>query len=113
MMMNSVRITYDAEGDTLYIAFGNPRPATGYQLSDQILLRMDPKSDTPAGLTIFNFLHHVGSEAEIELTELEDGLMQIISSEPVSRFLEIQGDRDKVTARLLEPSLQESVAVAS
>ena len=45
--------------DILYIAFGTPRPATGYQLSDQILLRIDHKDNTPAGLTIFNFLHHV------------------------------------------------------
>ncbi len=112
-MMNSVRITYDAEGDTLYIAFGNTRPATGYQLSDQILLRMDPKSDTPAGLTIFNFLHHIGSESGIELGEIEDDVMPILSSEPVSRFLEIQSDGDKTTARLLEPSLKESVAAAS
>ena len=112
-MLNSIHITYDAEGDTLYIAFGNARPATGYQLSDQILLRMDPESDTPAGLTIFNFLRHVGSGARIGLPELEDGLMQVVSSEPVSRFMEIQSDGDKVTARLLEPSLQESIAVAS
>ena len=65
MQMNSVRITYDAEGDILYIAFGHSREATGYQLSDQILLRMDPEGDGPAGLTIFNFLHHVGSESGI------------------------------------------------
>ena len=51
-MLNSIHITYDTEGDTFYIAFGNARPAAGYQLSDQILLRMDPESDTPAGLTI-------------------------------------------------------------
>lgn len=111
--MNSVRITYDAEGDILYITFGTPRPATGYQLSDQILLRMDPENDTPASLTIFNFLHHIGSGADIELAELEDDLMQVLSSQPVSRFLEIQSAGDKVTARLLEPSLRESIAVAS
>lgn len=66
-----MRITYDGEADTLYIAFGNPKSATGYQLSDQILLRMDPETDTPAGLTIFNFLHHAGSKFGIELGEIE------------------------------------------
>ena len=111
--MNSVRITYDAEGDILYITFGTPRPATGYQLSDQILLRMDPKTDTPAGLTIFNFLHHAGSESGIELGEIEEEVMPIISSEPVSRFLRIQSDGDRVNACLLQPSLKESVAVLS
>ena len=92
-MLNSIHITYDAEGDTLYIAFGNARPATGYQLSDQILLRMDPESNTPAGLTIFKFLHHVGTGARIGLAEVEDGLIRVISSEPVSHFLEIQRRR--------------------
>ena len=111
--MNSVRITYDAEGDILYIAFGTPRPATGYQLSDQILLRMDHEDDTPAGLTIFNFLHHAGSESGIELDEIEDGVMPALLSEPVSRFLRIRKDADGISARLLEPSLRESVAVAS
>ena len=102
--MNSVRITYDADGDILYIAFGTPRPATGYQLSDQILLRIDHKDNTPAGLTIFNFLHHVSSGTEIEIAEIEDDLMPFLSSEPVSRFLEIQSDGDGTIARLLEPS---------
>ena len=111
--MKSVRITYDADGDILYITFGTPRPATGYQLSDQILLRMDPGSDTPAGLTIFNFLHHAGSESGIELGEIEDDVMPVLSSEPVSRFLRIRSDGDEITARLLEPSLQEGVAVAN
>ena len=111
--MNSVRITYDAEGDILYIAFGTPRPATGYQLSDQILLRMDHESDTPAGLTILNFLHHAGSESGIELGEIEDEVMPILSSEPVSRFLRVQSNGDRTSARLLQPSLKESVAIAS
>ena len=111
--MNSVRITYDAEGDILYITFGTPRPATGYQLSDQILLRMDHESDTPAGLTIFNFLHHAGSESGIELGEIEDEVMPVLSSEPISRFLRVQSSSDRISARLLQPSLKESVAVAS
>ncbi len=60
-MLNSVHITYDGEGDTLYVSFGDSRGATGYQISDQVLLRMDPDSDEPTGLTIFNFLHHIRS----------------------------------------------------
>ena len=111
--MNSVRITYDAEGDILYIAFGNPRPATGYQLSDQILLRMDHEDNTPAGLTIFNFLRHAGSESGIELDEIEDAVMPALSSDPVSRFLRVRSDGGRINAHLLQPSLKESVAVAS
>ena len=110
--MNSIRITYDADRDILYIAFGTPKPATGYQLSNQILLRMDHESDTPTGLTIFNFLHHAGSESGIELGEIEDDMMPVLSSEPVSRFLRIWRDGDQASAHLLEPSLKESVSAA-
>ena len=110
--MNSVRITYDAEGDILYIAFGHSREATGYQLSDQILLRMDPEGDGPAGLTIFNFLHHVGSESGIWIGEVEDTVMKALSSEPISRFLEIRTDGGRIIVHLLEPSLRESVSMA-
>ena len=111
--MNSVRITYDAEGDILYIVFGHSREATGYQLSDQILLRMDPEGDGPAGLTIFNFLHHVGSESGIAIGEVEDTAMKALSSEPISRFLEMRTDGDRTSVHLLEPSLRESVALSS
>ena len=111
-MLNSVHITYDGEGDTLYIAFGDASPATGYQLSDQILLRMAPEGDAPVGLTIFNFLHHVGSGARIELGDVEDDLMKALASEPVSRFLDVQHNGNRAVARLLEPSLRESVMAA-
>ena len=111
--MNSVRITYDAEGDILYITFGTPRSSTGYQLSDQILLRMDPETGTPAGLMIFNFLHHAGSESGIELGEIEEEVIPALSSEPISRFLRVLNDGDRISAHLLQPSLKESVAVVS
>jgi uncharacterized protein YuzE len=59
--MKPVRITYDPEGDILYITFGPPTAATGYQLSDQILLRVDPQTQQAAGLTVFNFSVHAHS----------------------------------------------------
>ncbi len=42
--MKPVRITYDPEGDILYITFGQPTTATGYQLSNQIQLWVDPET---------------------------------------------------------------------
>ena len=42
--MRPIRITYDPEGDILYITFGHPIEATGYQLSDQILLRVNSQT---------------------------------------------------------------------
>ncbi len=112
--MNSVRITYDLEGDTLYLTFGSPREATGYQLSDQLLLRVVPDSDEPTGLTIFNFLHHIRSGLGIELDEdeIEEDVLEILSSPVIGTFLDVRRGRDGVTAHLLQPSLEESISVS-
>ena len=111
--MNSVRITYDPDGDTLYIAFGQPRGATGYQISDQILLRLEPDGSAPSGLTIFNFMHHVSSGRGIELSDVDDNLATVLTSKPVSQFLQVHTDAGKLTACLLEPSLREAVSTPS
>ena len=108
--MNSVRITYDPEGDTLYIAFGQPKGATGYQISDQILLRLEPDGSAPVGLTIFNFMHHVSSGQGIELSDVDDDLATILASKPVSQFLQVHNCAGNLTAYLREPSLREAVS---
>lgn len=111
--MNSVHITYDSEGDILYLSFGSPREATGYQLSDQLLLRLLTDSDQPAGLTIFNFLHHIHSGVGIKLNEdeIEENILNSLSSPPISRFLYVRKGKSGTTAHLLQPSLQETISV--
>ena len=108
--MNSVRITYDPEGDTLYITFGEPRGATGYQISDQILLRLAPDGSAPAGLTIFNFMHHLNSGQGIEISSIDTDLITALTSKPVTQFLELHRQTGKPTIHLREPSLKEAVS---
>lgn len=113
--MRPVRITYDPEGDTLYVTFGQPTGATGYQLSDQILLRMNPLTQRAAGLTILNFSVHAHSAHKIPLPGIEKNpevkpfLPQILGSPPITRFLRVAEGRQGVSAILLSPSLQEAV----
>jgi uncharacterized protein YuzE len=113
--MKPVRITYDPEGDILYITFGQPLAATGYQLSDQILLRVDPQTQQAAGLTIFNFSMHAHTTHEIPLPGLEEepevkpSLMTILSSPPVIHFLRVVEGQQGPRAILRSPSLQEAV----
>jgi len=115
--MRPIRITYDPDGDILYITFGEPTSATGFQLSDQVLLRIDPQIQKAAGLTIFNFSVHVSSEQHIPLPGLDDDpenrprLMSVLTSPPVSHFLRIAEGEQGVRAVLLSPSLREAVAV--
>ncbi|SRR6266567_4822454 len=113
--MQPVRITYDPEGDILYITFGQPTTATGYQLSDQILLRVEPQSQQAAGLTIRNFSVHIHATHEIPLPGLDEdpevkpSLMTIVSSPPVTHFLRIVEGKQGISALLLRPSLHEAV----
>lgn len=110
------RITYDPEGDILYITFGQPTASTGYQLSDQLLLRVDPGTKKVTGLTIFNYSHHSSTAQEIPLRGLEDNpkvkpvLLRILGSAPISQFLRLTTGQQGVSAKLLSPSLQEAVA---
>ncbi len=113
--MRPVRITYDPEGDILYVTFGHPTAATGYQLSDQILLRVDPQTQRAAGLTIFNFSFHAQSVEKICLPGIEGDsqvksyLLQILTSPPVAHFLRVVEGKEGVSAMLLRPSVQEAV----
>ncbi len=114
-MTSAVRITYDPEGDILFITFGAPVPSTGYQVADQILLRVHPDSRQATGLTILNYSVHARSRSPIPLSGLEQtgkamNVMEILRSAPVSRFLRITEDVAGPHALLLEPALDEAVA---
>ena len=114
--MKATRITYDPDGDVLYVTFGPPVASTGYQLSDQILLRVDPKTQLATGLTIFNYSHHASASREIPLPGVEEHsdvkplLLRILGSPPVSQFLNVTTGEQEIIATLLSPSLQEAVA---
>jgi uncharacterized protein YuzE len=115
--MRLVRITYDSEGDILYLAFDHPTAAIGYQLSDQLLLRVDPQTQRLVGLTIFNFNFsvHVKSGRQLPLPGIEADpetkplWFQILATPPIAHFLRVVVGQQEVSAVLLRPSLQEAV----
>ena len=43
---------YDEEADTLYLSFGKPRPATGIDIGQGVVIRYDEKAKEVVGLTI-------------------------------------------------------------
>ena len=114
--MRATRITYDPEGDILYVTFGPPVTSTGYQLSDQILLRVDSKTQSATGLTIRNYSHHATASREIPLPGIEEHsdvkplLLGILGSAPVNQFLNVTAGKQGISGTLLSPSLQEAVA---
>ena len=114
--MKPVRITYDPDGDILYITFGQPTAATGYQLSDQVLLRIDRKTQSAAGLTIFNYSMHASATRKLPLPGIENDLgikpvlLRILTTAPVNHFLRLTKGKQGVSVTLRSPSLQEAVA---
>jgi uncharacterized protein YuzE len=114
--MQSVRITYDAEGDILYLTFGEPTAATGYQLSDQILLRVDPQTQRAAGLTIFNYSVHASTARKLPLPGIEEHpdtkptLLKLLTIPPVKHFLRVIKARQGVSIALRSLSLHDAIA---
>lgn len=43
---------YDEEADTLYISIGKPKPATGIDIGEGVIVRYDEASGEVVGLTI-------------------------------------------------------------
>jgi uncharacterized protein YuzE len=53
--MADPRIRYDAPSDTLHISFVPGENATGIELNENILLRVDKGARTAVGLSLFNY----------------------------------------------------------
>lgn len=53
--MAAPTFNYDEASDTLYVSFAPGQPATGIELSDHILLRIDKTARTAVGLTVFEY----------------------------------------------------------
>ena len=108
-----IAVDYDSEGDILYITFGKPRAATGYQLSDQLLLRLDTKTDTVA-VSQSSILHTtLKLNAKSRYPKWTAGCL--VSSHPrrsISSSL-FQPGKAGLTAHLRRQSLQEAVFAMS
>lgn len=52
---------YDKEADVFYLSQGKPSPKSiSQETSDDVVLRLDPKSKKVRGFTILNFSHRIG-----------------------------------------------------
>ena len=100
MNMTEAKIRYDEPSDTLYVSFSPGESATGLELSDHILLRVDKRRRRAIGLTLFDF-SLLTQRTELgprsfplfglarlspELRELAVSLLQ---SRPVSEYLSL------------------------
>jgi len=54
---NKIKWDYDAEADTLYISFGNPKNAEGVDIGEGTFIRIQQDTQEITGVTILNPLH--------------------------------------------------------
>jgi uncharacterized protein YuzE len=84
-MMTKPIFNYDEPSDTLYVSFAPGEKATGIELNDHILLRINKKERRAIGLTFFDY-SLLAQKAEVGprsfpltgLTELSDELREIV-----------------------------------
>ncbi len=95
-----VRIVYDDETDILEIFFGENMPATGIELTEHILLRIDQSTQKAVSLTLVDFSvlteqteYGPRSYSLTGLEELpqdlEDTAVSILMSPPVNHYLKL------------------------
>ena len=54
-MGENLKVYFDKIGDVLDIAIGEPREAISREVDNDIVVRIDPKTDEIIGFTILNF----------------------------------------------------------
>jgi len=95
-----VRLVYDQEADILEIFFGENGPATGIELTDQMILRVDQKQNRALSLMLLHFFilseqteygprsFSIDKVQDLP-TELRQLVLCLLTSQPVSQFLKL------------------------
>ncbi|MEW5989461.1 MAG: DUF2283 domain-containing protein [Chloroflexota bacterium] len=105
------RLVYDKEGDELDIFFGENEPATGVELTDHLLLRLNQTTGRPVSLTILHFSvlaerteYGPRSYPLNSLKELPEHLRELVvhalTTTPVNRFLKLSYFQASPTKRV-------------
>lgn len=113
MMQNgdNIRLVYDEEGDTLEIFFGENESATGIELTDHIVLRLNRTTARAVSLTLLHFSiltertkYGPRSYPLCNLDELpedlQDAVIRVITAAPVDQFLKVSYFQASQTERV-------------
>ena len=50
-----LRVNYDSSSDVAYFSFGEPKEGLSVETGEGIIVRMDPATDHPIGVTVLDF----------------------------------------------------------
>ncbi len=120
-----VRLVYDQEADILEIFFGTNEPATGVELTDHIILRLNQQTKRAMSLLLIDFSilteRTEYGPRSYPLNTLDDFpeslrelVLQLVTSLPVSQFLKVSHFQASPTERvpLTYVEAQPSMAMA-
>lgn len=115
MIMTTPIMKYDEPSDTLYVSFSPGEKATGIELNESFLLRVNKVERRAVGLTIFNY-SFLAQQTEAGLrsfpltglsalsAELRELALEILRRPPVKELLAVS---------VYTPSIAESIPIAS
>jgi len=63
-MAENIKISYYKPSDELNIVFDEPKDSVLSEISDEIYLRLDPKTNKVLGLTILNFEERLKTKSQ-------------------------------------------------
>jgi len=122
--MNEPVSNYDETSDTLYVSFAPGEEATGVELNDHILLRIDKKERRVVGLTFFEY-SFLAQRTEVgprsfPLTglahlsdELREIVLEILRRPPVSDLLLLSAYTPSIAEAIPITLLQSLVAATT
>lgn len=93
---------YDELSDTLYISFAPGETATGIELTDHILLRINKQEQRAVGITLFDY------SVLVQQTDMGPRSFPLIGFEELPAHL-----RDTVLAILLQPPVRDILALSA
>jgi hypothetical protein len=121
----TILLVYDENEDILDIFFIENEPATGIELTDYILLRLNKKARRAVSLTLLHFSilterteygprSYPLDKLEDLPEDLRELVIRVITSEPVNKFLKVSFFQESPTKRVpltyVEPYSFASVA---
>lgn len=106
-----VRLVYDPEADILEIFFGENEPATGIELTDYIILRLNKQTRRALSLLLLHFSiltedteygprSYPLNKLDELLEDLQELVLHVITSMPVSQFLKLSYFQASPTKRI-------------
>ena len=118
--MSKATIKYDELSDSLYVSFAPGENATGVELNEHILLRLNQAERRAVGLTVFDY-SVLAQPTELGLrslpltglgdlsTELRELVLEILRTPPVREILRLSAYMPSAIEAIPITSLQQSI----